>query len=147
MKVPGKPATRVELLLATQSTSELPFNKEARTVTEVYSVSDHFVNKDPNVRTLYDQLVSLVRTFGPVEEDPKKTSIHLNRKSALAGVETRRNNFLLTIKSDHPIKSPRVEKVEKISSKRFYHKVRISSPDDFDEELKNWLQEAYALSE
>ena len=147
MKEPGKPATRVELLLATQSTSELPFNKEARTVTEVYSVSDHFVNKDPNVRTLYDQLVSLVRTFGPVEEDPKKTSIHLNRKSALAGVETRRNNFLLTIKSDHPIKSPRVEKVEKISSKRFYHKVRISSPDDFDEELKNWLQEAYALSE
>jgi|KBSSwiStaDraftv2_1062776.scaffolds.fasta_scaffold76119_2 uncharacterized protein DUF5655 len=147
MKVPGKPATRVELLLATQSTSELPFNKEARTVTEVYSVSDHFVNKDPSVRTLYDQLVSLVRTFGPVEEDPKKTSIHLNRKSALAGVETRRNNFLLTIKSDHPIKSPRVEKVEKISSKRFYHKVRISSPDDFDEELKNWLQEAYALSE
>ena len=147
MKVPGKPATRVELLLATQSTSELPFNKETRTVTESYSVSDHFVNKDPNVRTLYDQLVSLVRTFGPVEEDPKKTSIHLNRKSALAGVETRRNNFLLTIKSDHPIKSPRVEKVEKISSKRFYHKVRISSPDDFDEELKNWLQEAYALSE
>lgn len=114
---------------------------------EIYSVSDHFVNKDPSVRILYDQLVSLLRTFGPVEEDPKKTSIHLNRKSALAGVETRRNNLLLTIKSDHPIKSPRVEKVEKISSKRFYHKVRIASPKDFDDELKNWLKEAYALSE
>jgi hypothetical protein len=147
MKVPGRPAIPAGLLLATQSTYELPFNKETRTVTEIYSVSDHFVNKDPSVRTLYDQLVFLVRTFGPVEEDPKKTSIHLNRKSALAGVETRRNNILLTIKSDHPIKSSRVEKVEKISSKRFYHKVRISSPDDFDEELKSWLQEAYALSE
>ena len=113
---------------------------------DVYSVSDHFVNKDPSVRELYDQLVSLLQTFGPVEEDPKKTSIHLNRKSALAGVETRRNNFLLTIKSDHPIKSPRVEKVEKISSKRFYHKVRISSPKDLDEELRNWLKEAYLLS-
>jgi hypothetical protein len=147
MKAPGRPSTQLALPLAIQSTSELPFNKETCTVTESYSVSDHFVNKEPGVRTLYDQLVTLVRTFGPVEEDPKKTSIHLNRKSALAGVETRRNNFLLTIKSDHPIKSPRVEKVEKISSKRFYHKVRISSPDDFDEELKNWLQEAYALSE
>jgi len=113
---------------------------------ETHSVSDHFVNKDPSVRALYDQLVSLVRTFGPVEEDPKKTSIHLNRKSALAGVETRRNNFLLTIKSDHEVKSPRVEKIEKISSRRFYHKVRISSPEDFDEELKTWLKEAYALS-
>ena len=113
---------------------------------DIYSVSDHFVNKDPSVRELYDQLVALLHTFGPVEEDPKKTSIHLNHRSALAGVETRRNNFLLTIKSDHPIKSPRVEKVEKISSKRFYHKVRISSPKDFDEELKTWLKEAYLLS-
>lgn len=114
---------------------------------ETYLVNDHFVNKDPSVRALYDQLVSLLSTFGPVEEDPKKTSIHLNRKSALAGIETRKNYFLLTIKSDHPIKSPRVEKVEKISSRRFYHKVRISSPEDFDDELKTWLKEAYALSE
>src|SRR5258705_13937865 len=103
---------------------------------ETYSVSDHFVNKDSSVRALYDQLVSILRAFGPVEEDPKKTSIHLNRKSALAGIETRKNNFLLTIKSDHPIKSPRVEKIEKISSRRFYHKVRSSSPQDFDEGLK-----------
>jgi len=114
---------------------------------ETYSVGDHFVNKDPSVRALYDQLVSLLRTFGPVEEDPKKTSIHLNRKSALAGVETRKNYFLLNVKSDHPIRSPRIEKAEQVSSKRFHHKVRISSLKDFDEELKAWLKEAYALSE
>jgi len=114
---------------------------------ETYSVSDHFVNKDLSVRALYDQLLALLRTFGPVEEDPKKTSIHLNRKSALAGVETRKDGLLLNIKSDHPIKSPRLEKSEQVSSKRFHHKVRISSPRDFDEELKTWLQEAYVLSE
>ena len=111
------------------------------------SVNDHFVNKDPSVRALYDQLVSLLRTFGPIEEDPKKTSIHLNRRSALAGVETRKDCLLLNIKSDHPIKSPRVEKAEQVSSRRFHHKVRISSPSHFDEELKTWLKEAYFLSE
>ena len=114
---------------------------------EAYSVNDHFVNKEPVVRILYDQLVSLLRTFGPVEEDPKKTSIHLNRKSALAGVETRKDCLLLNIKSDHQIKSPRIEKTEQVSAKRFHHKVRISSPNDFDEELKTWLKEAYVLSE
>ena len=116
-------------------------------MTETFSVSDHFVNKDPAVRALYDQLVALLQTFGPVAEDPKKTSIHLNRKSALAGVETRKDCLLLNIKSDHPIKSPRVEKAEQISSKRFHHKVRISSSKDLDEELKTWLREAYLLSE
>jgi hypothetical protein len=113
---------------------------------ETPSVNDHFVNKDPAVRTLYDQLVLLLRTFGPIEEDPKKTSIHLNRQSALAGVETRKDCLLLNIKSDHAIKSPRIEKAEQVSTKRFHHKVRISSPMDFDEELKNWLKEAYGLS-
>lgn len=114
---------------------------------EMYSVDDHFVNKDPAVRALYDQLVVLLRTFGPIQEDAKKTSIHLNRKSALAGVETRKDSLLLNIKSDRPIKSPRIEKAEQISSKRFHHKVRISSSKDLDEELKTWLHEAYTLSE
>jgi len=115
-------------------------------MTGTNSVKDHFVNKDPSVRTLYDQLLSILQTFGPVVEDPKKTSIHLNRKSALAGVETRKDYLLLNIKSDHQIKSPRIEKAEQISAKRFHHKVRISSPKDLDEELKSWLKEAYLLS-
>ena len=115
-------------------------------MTGTNSVKDHFVNKDPSVRTLYDQLLSILQTFGPVAEDPKKTSIHLNRKSALAGVETRRDYLLLNIKSDHQITSPRIEKAEQISAKRFHHKVRISSPKDLDEELKSWLKEAYLLS-
>jgi hypothetical protein len=114
---------------------------------ETYSVNDHFVNKDPAVRALYDQLVALLKTFGTIEEDPKKTSIHLNRNSALAGVETRKDYLLLNIKSNHAIKNPRVVKAEQVSAKRFHHKVRISSPGDFDEELKAWLEEAYSLSE
>jgi hypothetical protein len=115
-------------------------------MTETYSVKDHFLNKDSSVRALYDQLLSILQTFGPVAEDPKKTSIHLNRKSALAGVETRKDGLLLNIKSDHQIKSPRIEKAEQISAKRFHHKVRVSSPRDLDEELKAWLKEAYLLS-
>ena len=116
-------------------------------MTETYSVKDHFVNKDPSVRALYDQLLSMLHALGPITEDPKKTSIHLNRKSALAGVETRKDGLLLNIKSDHQIKSPRIEKAEQISAKRFHHKVRISSNKDLDEELKAWLKEAYLLSE
>ena len=114
---------------------------------ETYSVNDHFTNKDPSVRALYDQFPAILQAFGPVIEDPKKSSIHLNRKSALAGVETRKDGLLLNIKSDHQIKSPRIEKAEQISAKRFHHKVRISSPKDLDEELKSWLKEAYLLSE
>jgi hypothetical protein len=33
---------------------------------EAYSVNDHFINKDPAVRALYEQLISLLRKFGPI---------------------------------------------------------------------------------
>ena len=111
------------------------------------TVNDHFINKDPAIRALYDQLLKVLKTIGQVEEDPKKTSIHINRKSALLGVETRKDCLLLNIKSDHKINSPRIEKAEQISAKRFHHKLRITSAKDFDSELKGWLQEAYVISE
>lgn len=111
------------------------------------TIDDHFTGKASFVRTLYAQLLKILNGFGPVKEVPKKTSIHIDRKSALVGVETRRDCLLLTIKADHHIDHPRIEKFEQISARRFYHKVRIKSPKDFDAQLKSWLKDAYALAE
>lgn len=116
-------------------------------MTENYTVQSHFINKDPNVKTLYNKLLATIKRFGKITEDPKKTSIHINRNSAMVGVETRKDCLLLNIKSDHAIKSKRIEKSEQISAKRFHHKIRIKSLDDFDNELEGWLQDAYLLSE
>jgi hypothetical protein len=116
-------------------------------MTETYTIKSHFINKESNVKVLYDELILTLKQFGKITEDPKKTSIHINRNSALAGVETRKDYLLLNIKSDHAIKSKRIEKSEQVSAKRFHHKVRITSLEDFDDELKGWLHQAYLLSE
>jgi hypothetical protein len=84
--------------------------------------------------------------IGPVRQEPKKTSIHLVRSSAFAGVEVRKDYILLNIKSAHAIGSPRVTKAERISTRRFHHKVKLSSPEEVDSELQQWLQDAYDLS-
>ena len=84
-------------------------------------VDDHFVGKPVELRSVYDRLVAMAETFGPVEQDPKKTSIHLNRETAFAGVAVRKAHIVLTIKSDRKIKSPRIFKSEQTSAKRFYH--------------------------
>ena len=111
-----------------------------------YAVADHFVAKDPDLRKLYDRLLATLRRFGPIKEEAKKTSIHLVNATALAGVEVRKNYLLLNIKSDHKIESPRVEKTEQISARRFHHKVKLSTLTDVDKELQGWLKEAYDLS-
>lgn len=121
--------------------------KKEEIMADNFSVNDHFVNKDPEVRKLYDRLLKILNGFGPVNEAPKKTSIHIDRRSAIVGVETRRDCLLLTIKADHKIDHPRIEKFEQISARRFYHKVRVKSLKDYDPELKGWLKDAFTLGE
>lgn len=111
------------------------------------NVNEHFVGKAGEIRAIYDRLVAIAESFGPVEQDPKKTSIHLNRRTAFAGVAVRKGHVVLTIKSDHPIDSPRIFKSEQTSAKRYHHEVKLSAVKDLDAELRGWLQAAYDLSE
>jgi len=110
------------------------------------TVDDHFAGKAPAIREVYDRLLEVLREIGPVREEPKKTSIHLVRTSALAGVEVRKDYLLLNLKSDHPLESPRVAKTEQLSARRFHQKVKLSSPGEVDAEIRQWLAHAYELS-
>jgi hypothetical protein len=111
------------------------------------TVDEHFVDKSDGLRAVYDRLVSVAETFGPVEQDPKKTSIHLNRRTAFAGVAVRKGHIVLTIKSDRPLDSPRVFKSEQTSAKRFHHEVKVAAVKELDAELRGWLKAAYDLSQ
>ncbi len=91
-----------------------------------FTVEQHFEGRSQSVRAIYDALLNASRCLGSVEEDPKKTSIHLNRRTAFAGVATRKDTLVLTIKAPSDIKSKRIHKREQVSAKR-WHEVRLIS--------------------
>jgi len=110
------------------------------------TVNAHFENRDAVVRQIYDRLLKSARTFGPVVEDLKKTSIHLVNRTAFAGVATRKSSIVLTIKADSDISNPRIHRSEQASARRFHLEVKLTSPAEVDSELIRWLKSAYALS-
>ena len=101
----------------------------------------------PAQRAIYAQLLSAARAIGPFREDAKKTSIHLTRASAFAGVATRKDALQLTIKSATDIRSPRIVKREQASANRWHLEIRLENPTQVDRELTSWLADAMALSE
>ena len=109
-------------------------------------VDRHFAGRAPSVRATYAALLKAAKTLGPFEEDPKKTSIHLNRKTAFAGVATRKDALILTLKSDRELEGPLVVKREQTSRNRWHVEVRLRSPADVDARIRRWLAAAYALS-
>jgi hypothetical protein len=110
------------------------------------TVESHFDGKDPAVRATYLRLLAAARALGPVVEEPKKTSIHLMRHTAFAGVATRRSSLILTLKSAKNIRSPRINKREQTSAHRWHLEIRLEKPTDVDRQLATWLSAAYELA-
>jgi hypothetical protein len=110
------------------------------------TVESHFAKSDPEVLATYRRLLQAARALGPVAEEAKKTSIHLVRDTAFAGVSARRSSLILTLKSAKDIRSPRIERREQASANRWHVDVRLERPADVDRQLTNWLTAAYDLA-
>ena len=105
-----------------------------------------FAGKDPASLKTYGALAKALHGFGPYVEEPKKTSIHLARKSAFAGVHPRKAAILLVIRTSAPIESPRIRKLERVSANRWHNELLLSAPSEIDAEVLGWLRQAYDLS-
>jgi len=113
----------------------------------MHTVDEHFDRSEPHVRAVYDKIVKTARGFGPVNEDPKKTSIHLNRRTAFAGVATRKSAVILTLKASADIVDERIVKHERASANRWHLNVKLEHPRDVDASVVRWLAQAYELAE
>jgi hypothetical protein len=100
----------------------------------------------PLSRELYSELMTAVSCVGEFREEVKKTSVHLVRKSAFLDVQAHKQYLLLTIKTDRPIKSPRISKLEQISKGRWHAEMKLSARREINGELMDWIGKAYKLS-
>jgi hypothetical protein len=105
-----------------------------------------FARSEPQVRTIVSVLVERVRQLPGVVVDPKDTCLHLNRRTAFAGLHPRRTALLLNLRSSAPIESPRIRKVERASANRYHNEMLIDSVEAIDGELMGWIAAAHALA-
>jgi hypothetical protein len=110
-------------------------------------VDELFVKSTPAVRATYEAILKASRALGKVAVEPKKTSIHLVRSSAFAGIATRKDALILTVKAAAAIRSPRVRRSEQTSASRWHVEFRLESPSDVDRDVRAWLKDAYELSQ
>jgi hypothetical protein len=111
-----------------------------------HTVNEHFTGRAPSVKATYQAILKAARKFGTVKEEAKKTSIHLVRKSAFAGIATRKSALILTLKSDSDVTSNRISRRERASANRWHLEVKLDSPETVDTEVIKWLGKAYELA-
>ncbi|HSS18492.1 MAG TPA: DUF5655 domain-containing protein [Pyrinomonadaceae bacterium] len=114
--------------------------------TNNHAISEHFENRTPEVKATYAAILNAAKKLGQITEEAKKTSIHLVRKTAFAGIATRKSVLILTLKSDADIMSERISKREQVSAHRWHLETRLEKPAQVDKEIQLWLKRAYELS-
>jgi hypothetical protein len=114
--------------------------------TNGHSVGEHFENREPVVKDIYQAIIRTAKKFGPVKEDPKKTSIHLVRKTAFAGIATRKSGLVLTVKSDSNVGNKRIARREQASANRWHLEIKLDAPEQVDQEIAAWLEKSYQIA-
>ncbi|MZQ96356.1 MAG: hypothetical protein GT601_01645 [Acidaminobacter sp.] len=112
---------------------------------------DAFFAADPCVLPLYQALEPLLYALGDVTRKVQKTQISFSSGKSFAYVwlpihkvkGRPEHYFILSLSLNHQVVSPRiVESVEPYPG-RWMHHLILSAQEDLDEELLDWLREAY----
>src|ERR1041384_6251712 len=111
-----------------------------------YTVQSHFDKCSPAVAATYTRILEASGKLGPYTQEPKKTSIHLVRRTAFAGVATRKTALILTLKPARDLTSMRDSKRQKSGATRWPVEIRLEEPEQVDSELVSWLKRAYELA-
>ncbi len=104
-----------------------------------HTVEALFTKSAPSVRATYDAILEASQTLGPVVVEPKKTSIHLVRRTAFAGIAARKDSLILTVKSATEILGARVHRTEQTSPNRWHVEIRMASPKEIARQERGWL--------
>ncbi|WP_108791096.1 DUF5655 domain-containing protein [Erythrobacter sp. Alg231-14] len=107
-------------------------------------VADQYSGAKEALKPIYDAIVAFAQSLGDdVEVAPKKTSVSLRRKkqfTLITPATKSRIDLGLALKGDAA--QGRLETYNAMCS----HRVRLESVEDFDDEVKAWVKEAYSRS-
>ncbi len=110
-----------------------------------YTVQSHLDNASPQVGELYERFVELVNNCGEVIIEATKTSIAFKSPGLFTVVHFQKKGLKVGFWLPRRIDHPRITRNEAITPQEYVHDVKIISLDDLDDQLQNWLCEAYAV--
>jgi hypothetical protein len=98
----------------------------------------------PEVRALYHRFARLATSVGDVTVTPAKTRVGFQARTIFAAVTPRKRWLDAHVVLQRRVASPRIRRVESFGPRAHLHAFRIIEASELDDELRGWLEEAYA---
>lgn len=112
-----------------------------------YALEPHFAGKPPEIQAIFEAVLRIVSGFGPVTVLPEKTRIAFHVRMSFAQLTPRRRWVDGHVVLARRRESPRFRAIQSISARNHVHLFRLASVAEVDDEVHDWLKEAYAVGE
>lgn len=110
-----------------------------------YRLADHFEGRDPEVARIFRALLARARRNGPVTVLPEKTRIAFQVRMSFAAFTLRQRWLDGHVVLARRRSSPRFKRIYEVSPRNQVHEFRLRSAAEVDDEVADWLREAYAV--
>lgn len=110
------------------------------------ALEDHFKGRERS-REILDALRKEVRRHGRVTVVSEKTRIAFHRRMSFLSLQVRKDSLVLGFVFARRIEHPRFDKIETYSPRNHWHRLRLSSETEIDDEIRAWIAEAYDVGE
>lgn len=118
---------------------------QAHTCAVLRPLEEHFEGKPDVIRAIFDRLLVLAERNGPVTVLPEKTRIAFQARMSFAAVQPRRRWVDGHVVLARRREDPRFRRIETFSPRNHLHAFRLLTPEEADEDVADWLAEAYAV--
>jgi hypothetical protein len=108
------------------------------------TVDECFAPWPPVYRDIYDALTDFMSTLGTVHADVVKVGVFLKRQRKIAEIRPKARSLSLDLILPRRVDDPRISRTIPISADRIAHMVKLTKLEDLDDQLLDWLTEAYA---
>ena len=107
------------------------------------SIEEYFATGPERERPIFEAVMAHLDTVGPVHVEPVSVGIFLKRAQSFAQLRPKTRLVALSFGLPRKIESSKIATKVQEWNGRYYHQVNLREADDVDDDVREWLTEAY----
>ena len=107
------------------------------------TIDEYFATGPPHERPVFDAVHGHLARYEDLYVEPLAVGIFFKRKRTFAQLRPMKRWVQLSMLLPRKIDDPRISRKVVDTGRSFYHVLNIASPEQVDETVRGWLDEAY----
>ena len=112
---------------------------------KLFPLENHFKGKDRS-KILYEKFKDSVKDrLGDFKIESLECCIHFVGTFTFVAIKILENKIVVDFSLDHSLEKERANKNMQLSTHRYLYNIEIKDENDIDDELMEWVEEAYSI--